>query len=97
MLIEIISVNCQAGIVHITALDVSEENLQRIERVRDDFNNVEINFVFDTHNRTSLQYLYSWLKRQKSVKTNNCSTWGEALRSVEGTISTISAKYRSWE
>lgn len=36
MLVEILSVSIKKGIVEIQALDVSEENLARMERMRDD-------------------------------------------------------------
>lgn len=48
MLVEILSVSIKKGIVEIQALDVSEENLARMERMRDDMNNPEITFLLDT-------------------------------------------------
>lgn len=94
MTIEITSINLKDGVVTITAIDVSEENLQMLERNREDVER-EVHFIFDTHERKEYQYLYSWLHRQKVTK--ECSTWGEALNAVIGIITTISQKYRNWD
>lgn len=94
MTVEITSMNVKEGIVTITAIDVSEENLQMLERNRDDVEK-EVVFIFDTHESKSYHYLYSWLHRQKV--TEGCSTWGEALNAVIGIITTISQKYRNWD
>lgn len=93
-MVEILSVEVQKGIVSIQAMDVSEENLVRMERMRDDMFNSEIQFQFDTHEKSAFQYLRNWLKSQKSV--SGSTTWGEALQAVVGTITTISGKYRNW-
>lgn len=95
MMIEITSVSLNRGIVNIFAIDVSEENLQRIERTRDDGAEQEVEFIFDTHQKEDFLYLNRWMKKQKATK--GCSTWGEALNSILGTITAISAKYRNWE
>ena len=95
MMIEITSVSLNQGVVNIFAIDVSEENLQRLERTRDDGFEQEVEFVFDTHQKEHFLYLNRWLRKQKATK--GCSTWGEALHSILGTITTISAKYRNWE
>lgn len=95
MTIEIISVNMKQGIVTISAVDVSEERLQKLERMRDDGFERELEFIIDTHEKEAYRYLYSWLKRQKATK--DCTTWGQALNAVCGTITTISKKYRSWD
>lgn len=97
MLVEILSVSLRNGIVEISALDVSEENLSRMERVRDDMDNPEITFLLDTREGKALTYLRNWLNSQKAVRRNECHTWGQALQSVVGTITIISGKYRSWE
>ena len=94
MLVEILSVSIKKGIVEIQALDVSEENLARMERMRDDMNNPEITFLLDTREG---KVLNNWLHRQKAVRKQECTTWGQALQAVVGTITTISGKYRSWE
>ena len=97
MLVEILSVSLNKGVVEIQALDVSEENLNRMERMRDDMNNPEITFLLDTREGKVLTYLNNWLHRQKAVRKQECTTWGQALQAVVGTITTISGKYRSWE
>lgn len=94
MTVEITGVIIRNGVVTITAVDVSEENLQRMERVRDDGTEKELSFLFDTHQQQVYEYLYKWLKRQKA--TRGSTSWGEALTSVIGTVTTISAKYRDW-
>ena len=52
MTIEIEEVTVKDGIVRITALNCSEENLQKLERLRDDCYQKELQFVFDTRNNT---------------------------------------------
>ncbi len=95
MLVEIVSAMIRERVVYITAIDVSEEHLQRIERSRDDVPDKDIDFVFDTKDFYQQKYIYKWLKRQKV--TENASTWGEALRNTQGTIVTISSKYRVFD
>lgn len=68
MLVEILSVTLKKGIVEIQALDVSEENLSRMERMRDDMNNPELTFLLDTREEKVLMYLNNWLHRQKAVR-----------------------------
>ena len=97
MLVEILSVTLKKGIVEIQALDVSEENLSRMERMRDDMNNPELTFLLDTREEKVLMYLNNWLHRQKAVRKQECTTWGQALQAVVGTITTRSGNYRSWE
>lgn len=96
MLVEILSVSLKKGIVEIQALDVSEENLSRMERMRDDMNNPEITFLLDTREGKVLTYLNSWLHRQKAVRKQECTTWGQALQAVVGTITTISGNLWMW-
>lgn len=95
MTVELTSVALDKGMVMFTAVDCSEENLQRMERMRDDGFEKELEFLFDTHKRNEYLYLRRWLKRQKA--TRQAETWGDALRSVCGTITTISRAYRVWE
>lgn len=95
MMIEITSIDIRHGIVTISAIDVSEENLQRLERIRDDGFEKNVEFIFDTHEEIALKYLHDWLKRQKA--TQGCDTWGQALNSIRGTVTNISQKYRSWD
>lgn len=93
--IEIISVEVNNGIVFIMAIDVSDENLRRMERLRDDAAEKEVLFKVDSHNEKDYKYLRKWLKEQKA--TEESETWGEALKSIIGTITTIAPRYRSWE
>ena len=95
MLIEISGVALNKGIVSIFGMDVSEENLQRIERNRFDDGEEEITFIFDTRNERVQQDFCRWLKQQKAAKGK--TTYGEALRATVGTIVYISGRYRSWE
>ena len=84
MLVEILSVSIKKGIVEIQALDVSEENLARMERMRDDMNNPEITFLLDTREEKVLTYLNNWLHRQKAVRKQECTTWGAGVTSSGG-------------
>ena len=96
MIIEITSATiAQHGVVNITALDVSEENLQRMMRNRDDGFERELEYQIDTKDAKAFQYLYRWLKRQKATKAS--TTFGEALQAVVGTHTQISGKYRVWD
>ena len=94
MMVEITEVSLNQGVVTIVAVDCSEENLQRMERMRDDGPPVEMEFNFNTHRRSDYTYLHKWLKSQKCAKTEK--TWGDALRSVCGTVTTISGRFRVW-
>ena len=94
MLIEISGEALNKGIVSIFGMDVSEENLQRIERNRFD-DGEEITFIFDTRNERVQQDFCRWLKQQKAARGK--TTYGEALRATVGTIVYISGRYRSWE
>lgn len=95
MTVEITSVTLDKGMVLFTAVDCSEEHLQKLERTRDDGIAEEMEFCFDTHIEKEYRYLYQWLKRQKAAR--QAETWGEALQSVSGTITTVSGAYRVWE
>lgn len=92
MTVEIVSVVLEEGIVSIMAVDCSEENLQRMERIRDDGCERELEFLFDTHEKNDYLYLRKWLKKQKA--THQAKTWGEALQAVSGIITTLSGRYR---
>lgn len=91
MTVEICTYTIDHGIVTIYAHDCSEENLQRLERYRDDFIQRELHFVFDTKLPGTQFYFYKWLHRQKATKGS--LTYGDALRSIIGTVTTISSKY----
>lgn len=94
--VEILSVRIKEGIVYMDCIDVSEENLRRLERLRDDATEEDVTFIFDTHNIKEFNYLRTWLLGQKASR--GARTWGEALQSVVGTITMISRKYKemSW-
>ena len=94
MTVEILNVSLEDKVIHIEAIDISEENLMRLER-RDDGCERELQFVFDTREKKACQYLISWLHRQKAAK--GCRTYGEALRAVEGTRTQINGKYIVWD
>lgn len=92
MTIEIEEVTVKDGIVRITALNCSEENLQKLERLRDDCYQKELQFVFDTrNNKSDCIYLTYWLHHQKV--SAGCKTYGEAFYRIRGTVTTISGKY----
>ncbi len=96
MTVEITEVLLETGgLVTIFGVDCSEENLQRMERTRDDGFEKAVEFRFDTKQPKSCTYLYKWLKAQKAAKGKD--TWGAALQAVVGTVTTINAKYRNWE
>lgn len=92
MTVEITSVTLDQGMVMFSAVDCSEEHLQKLERTRDDGFVEEMEFFFDTHVEKDYRYLFRWLKRQKAA--GQAGTWGDALRSVCGTVTTISGAYR---
>jgi len=91
MTIEIISVSVSQGVVTIQAIDCSDENLQRMQRTRDDGFEKEISFIFDTRRKSDYEYLRKWLHQQKATK--GAKTWGDALHSIYGTVTTISGKF----
>lgn len=92
--VEILSVEINKGIVYFYCNDVSDENLRRMERMRDDAIEKEVVFSFDTHNPKVFETLRAWLLKQKITKGS--ATWGEALQSVVGTITVLPKKFREW-
>ena len=84
----------KGGGVRLYAEDTDEYRLQKLERNRYDDGGRELEFVFP---RTSYDYLYGWLKRQKSVKKASPETLGDAIRATVGTVTTISGKYIEFE
>lgn len=94
--VEIVSVKIVNGIVFIFCNDISDENLRRMERMRDDAAEREVIFRFDSHIPKEFQFLYGWLKNQKA--TQGVQTWGQALNSTIGTITVIPYRFRctSW-
>ena len=94
---DVVIISCEVdhGIVRILAVDVSDQNLRRLERLRDDASETIVEFVFDTVRKGDYLYLRSWLKSQKAAR--QARTWGEALAAVTGSITTISTRYRNWQ
>lgn len=86
MTIEIISASITSRhSIEITAIDCSEENFARMQRLRDDSCEQEIQYCFDsTSNSKAFYVLRKWLQKQKT--TAKAETWGEALQAVVGTI-----------
>lgn len=95
MTVEIVAAVLVKGIVTVTAIDCSEENLQRMERRRDDGVEKIMEFVFDTTLRTDYLYFRKWMKQQKV--TREAKTWGEALNAIRGIVTDINGKYRVWD
>ena len=56
--VEILSVELNKGIVYFYCNDISDENLRRLERMRDDATEEEVVFSFDTHDPKALKILY---------------------------------------
>ena len=83
MRIEITGVSLVNGVVTISAADVSEENLQRMERTRSEELR-ELEYQFDTKHKPALDYLNRYMHRQKAAKGSK--TWGDALRAIIGTV-----------
>lgn len=84
MTIEIIGACIQDGNILITAVDCSEENYRRLERLRDDVNQKEFEFVFDTKDKKAYFSIRRWLLKQSCIKGKK--TWGEVIHSLVGTI-----------
>lgn len=95
MTVEIVGVELSNRIVTITAVDCSEERLQYMKRMRDDGFESKAVFVYDTTQFSALCDLRYWLMRQKATKGSK--TYGEALHSILGTVTTISSKYRVYD
>lgn len=96
MMIEITGASVNKDkIVEITGIDVSEENLQKMEDLRDDGFERELRLIFDTKNHKDLFYFYKWIHSQKAAADSK--TYHDALNSIVGTIVTISGKYLVWD
>lgn len=92
MRVEITGYSLEKGylIIYATNLDSFEENV--IERGRDDHpQDYEVEFHFDTTEPEVQGYVRKWLHRQKITK--GCKTFGEALRAVTGTVTTMNTYY----
>ena len=66
--IEIISVEIKKGIVMITGIDVSDENLRRMERMKDDGMQTEVTFCFDSINRKIYNIFITGLNAKRQLK-----------------------------
>lgn len=86
MTIEIISASIiSKHAIQITAINCSEEHFERMQRLRDDGVEQEIQYYFDSTAEPKAFYvLRKWLQKQKA--TAKAETWGEALQAVVGTI-----------
>ena len=83
-------------IVTIEGIDVSDEHLQYLERMRDDGGfERDLRFCFDTNEKKPCADLVKFLRRQ--VATTGCETYGEALRAIVGTRTTLPSRYLVWE
>lgn len=73
------------GSCTITAMDVSEERLDRISRQSsyEEYSGEE-SYVFE--DSKAFCSLKRFLNNQKVIQDNHPRTWGEALRLIEGTI-----------
>lgn len=91
MIITVTGYSFIEGELHLFGTNVSDYNLQRIERNRyDDGKEEELEFIFK---KEDFDYLYHWLKRQKAVNKSEAHTIGEAVRATLGIVTTISGKY----
>lgn len=83
--VEITAAIVKNGIVVISCIDCSEENLNRIMRNRDDggFQRT-FDIIIDTKEARGLNALRKWLKRQACTK--GMKTWGDALHALCGTV-----------
>ncbi|MGO5337909.1 hypothetical protein ACTQZS_14110 [Bilifractor sp. LCP19S3_H10] len=71
--------------IEITAIDCSEENLQKMERLREDNFEKEIYYVFDkTANPKALYAARNWLQKQSA--TAKAGSWADALNSIVGIV-----------
>lgn len=99
--VEITGYEFKDGDLHIFGNDVSEENLQRIERNRidEDFEN-ELTFCFVFTDKRKKKYHYrflkKWLHEQKIIReqVTKPATLGEALNLIIGTVTDLPTKYR---
>lgn len=85
MTVEITAAVIKNGIVTISCIDCSEENLNRMMRNRDDGGfQITFDIIIDTKEAQGLNALRKWLKRQACTKDKK--TWGDALQALRGTV-----------
>lgn len=97
MTVEIVSTLIHGKDVIISAVDISSERLQWLERRRMDEENPEIEFRFDTTDKKQFAVLRRWMLQQKC--TADKKTWGEAIASLQGTVTDTYGigKFRVWD
>ena len=93
MTVEITSASIKDRIVTIEGIDVSEENLQRMERTRDDGFEREVVFSFDLTEKHPNIYINRFLHRQKAVCELKPSYLVDALQAIVGTVTSIDNRY----
>ena len=97
MTIEITHASIENHLVRILANDVSEEHYQRILRTRDDFDERELEFIFDLDDKRQYRYLYRFLKGQKAVQRSKPKYLREALNATIGTVTDLSGAFVNWD
>ena len=97
MTIEITHASIDHHTVRILANDVSEERYQRFLRTRDDFDERELEFIFDLDDKRQNRYLYRFLKRQKAVQKTDPKYLREALLATIGTVTDLSGAFVNWD
>ena len=93
MTVEITSAKIKNRIVTIEGIDVSEENLQRMERTRDDGFEREVVFSFNLTEKYPNIYINRFLHRQKAVRELKPSYLVDALQAIIGTVTTLDNRY----
>ena len=96
MMIEITGASVDKDkVIEITGIDVSEEQLQKMEDTRDDGNERELRFLFDTKDKKICFYICKWLHSQKAAAGSK--TYHDAFNAIVGTIVSLSGKYLVWD
>lgn len=97
MTIEITSAYIQQKTIVIEAIDVSEENLQRLERQDGGEEKICV-WNFDTTDEKSFRSIRYYLRKQKAIQKLKNPTWGDVLNAIRGTIvQSPSGKYRVYD
>lgn len=93
MVVEITSsfINNKSKVLVIEGHNTDDLHLQGLERGREDRDPETLKFIFDTTNPDVQKYIVNWLHRQKVTKGSK--TYGEAVRAVVGTVTSISGRY----
>ena len=80
-------------LITIEAENSDEMQLQRMERLRDDYIQQTVEFEFFLKDKYDFQYIVKFLKRQKAVKEAKAGTWNECLAAITGTVTQLNGKY----